>query len=450
MPAADNAEAMSEPPATGTSRESAGASLRAELERLAREYDDLPPEAILKEALLTAGLAFTQRALRHCADSKRKSYFIFSFDRVPIASLAHQENLRAPEEIRFSGGPAGHRPTVVSVRVNPESPLEIDLGADGLELRLGREVVAALEVLPNPPYYERTLTSGQPVDEVAPTIEWGYLIYLTVYRKCQYFGFKEECRFCDLNENYRQQVAAGRPYRTVKPIEEVLEALALIAGTDDLSRAYTITGGSITRHLRGMTEAEFYASYARAIEGRFPGRWIGKMVTQALPEKEQWLFREAGIRIYHPNYEVWDPDLFEKLCPGKAAYVGRREWFRRILAARDVFGAANVIPNFVAGIEMAKPHGFSSVADALASTGEGLEWFMSQGVMPRFTTWCPEPLSTLGRDQGPAPLEYHVGLLRIWRDTHARHRLPVPEGYGPPGPGRALFSVSSFMDVIRS
>jgi hypothetical protein len=75
---------------------------------------------------------------------------------------------------------------------------------------------------------------------------------------------------------------------------------------------------------------------------------------------------------------------------------------------------------------------------------------MSKGVVPRFTTWCPEPLSVLGRDQGPAPLEYHVGLLQTWRETHRRHALPVPPGYGAPGPGHAVFSVSAFMDVLSA
>ena len=64
--------------------------------------------------------------------------------------------------------------------------------------------------------------------ETAPTIQWGYLIYLTVLRLCQYFGAKEECGFCDINHNWRQHKREGRPYTGVKPIEDVLEALALI------------------------------------------------------------------------------------------------------------------------------------------------------------------------------------------------------------------------------
>jgi len=429
----------------------------AELARVEREFADLPPEALLKEDLLRLGIAFDEEALRHCADTKTKSYFIFSFDMVPIADMERGENLRAPEEIRFSGGERGYRPTTVSVRVNPASPYRAAVRGGALRIACGARELADVELLPVPEYYRRALASGQPVHEVAPTIEWGYLIYLTVYRKCQYFGFQEECRFCDINENYRQQVKAGRPYRTVKPLDEVLEALAIIAETSTRAHAYTLTGGSITKTLQGQSEADFYAAYARAIEERFPGRWISKVVAQALPEDEQRKFKDAGVSIYHPNYEVWDARLFDLLCPGKASYVGREEWHRRILAGRDIFGAESVIPNFVAGIEMSKPHGFTDPREAVASTAEGLDWFMSRGVCPRFTVWCPEPLSQLvleregaGDSQPAAPLEYHAGLLRAWRDTHKKHRLPVPPGYGPPGAGNALFSVSSFMDVIGS
>jgi hypothetical protein len=39
-------------------------------------------------------------------------------------------------------------------------------------------------------------------------------------------------------------------------------------------------------------------------------------------------------------------------------------------------------------------------------------------------------------------------LLQVYRDTLARHNLAPPPGYGPPGAGQAIFSVSSFMDVL--
>lgn len=418
------------------------------VEKLARTFPDIPIEAIFKEDLLRRGMAWSAAALEVAGRSKRKAYFIFSFDMVPISQMEQDENTKAPEEVRLSGGPYGLKPVVVSVRLNPRSPYRVEMRDDSLVLDLDGTPVAAVGLQRSPAYYAHTLSNGKPITDICPTIEWGYLLYLTVFRLCQYFGAGEECQFCDINENYRQQKQAGRPYTAVKSVEEVLEALEVIAATDSDSRAYTVTGGSITGMLEGKSEAEFYAQYPDAIERRFPGRWISKVVVQALPRDDVQRFRDAGVRIYHPNYEVWDERLFGIYCAGKARHVSHADWVRRILDAAEVFGPANVIPNFVAGIEMARPAGFATVDEAIASTSEGLDFFMSHGVSPRFTTWCPEPLSLLGREQEGAPLEYHVRLLQVYRDTRAKHRLPPLPGYGDPGLGKAVFSVSAFMDVL--
>jgi len=337
---------------------------------------------------------------------------------------------------------------IVSVRLNPASPYRVESDSGSLVLKAEGQTVAAVELQKSPEYYDRTLPSGKPIADIAPTIEWGYLLYLTAFRLCQYFGAQEECQFCDINENYRQQKKSGRPYTLVKSVEEVIEALEIIVSSNDESKAYTVTGGSITGFLEGKSEIDFYVRYPEAIEKRWPRRWISKVVVQALPKDEVQRLYDAGVQVYHPNFEIWDKRLFELYCPGKARQVGRDEWVRRILDSASVFGADKVIPNFVAGVEMAPPAGFETVDEAVASTSEGLEFFMSHGISPRFTTWCPEPMSVLGKDQRGAPLEYHVRLLRAYRDLRANYKLPAPIGYGEPGLGKAVFSVSSFMDVI--
>jgi hypothetical protein len=423
-------------------------SALAEIEALANSYPDIPIEAIFKEDLLRQGMAWSKEALEVAAASKRKAYFIFSFDMVPISGMSQSENLKAPEEIRLAGGPFFFRPVVVSVRLNPASPYCVEYDDGNLALKLQGRPVAHVALQSPPEYYKRALSSGKPVSEIAPTIEWGYLVYLTVFRLCQYFGAQDECRFCDINENYRQQKKSGRPYTSVKTVEEVLEALEIIAATDSESKAYTVTGGSITGKLEGLEEIDFYVRYPEAIEKRFPGRWISKAVVQPMPKQDVQRLKDAGVRIYHPNFEIWDRRLFEILCAGKARYIGYDEHMKRIIEATTVFGARNVIPNFVAGVEMSRPDGFATIEEALESTGKGLDFFMSHGVVPRFTTWCPEPMSVLGSTQGGVPLAYHVGLLKRYRDTLARHRLSPPPGYGDPGIGNAIFSVSSFMDVL--
>jgi hypothetical protein len=423
-------------------------SALASIEELASAYPDVPIEAIVKEDLLRRGMAWSKGALDVAALCKPKAYFICSFDVVPITGMNQGENSRAPEEVRLSGGPYAFHPIVVSVRLNPTSPYRIEACDELLELRLDGHLIANVELQRSPLYYQRTLASGKPIIDIAPTIEWGYLLYLAVFRLCQYFGEQEECQFCDINENFRQQKKSGRPYTSVKSVEEILEALEIIASLDGDSKAYTVTGGSITSTLEGKPEIDFYARYPEAIEKRFPGKWIGKIVVQALPKDQVKRLHDTGVQIYHPNYEVWDRRLFEILCAGKARYIGREEWIRRILDAATIFSPERVIPNFVAGVEMAQPAGFASVEDAIASTAEGLDFFMSHGISPRFTTWCPEALSVAGKNRKGAPLEYHVRLLRIYRDTRAKYKLPAPPGYGEPGLGRAVFSVSSFMDML--
>lgn len=422
-----------------------------ELQRLEREYRQIPFEAILKQDVLRLGLAFEESSLKG-ASFKAKDYFIFTFDHVPLSEQDAGIRFKVPEEIRVEGGPFQLLPTVISVRVSPDSPYIVKGTPDGPALFLGEERIGSVGFPPVPAWYDRKTASGKLPGEVAPVIEWGYLIYLTAFRNCQYFGKDEECAYCDINHNYRQQKGEGRPYTGVKDVSDILEVLSWIAETDTnrIAKAYTITGGSVTTQLRGKGEVDFYLEYASAIESRFPGRWIGKIVTQAWEKEEVRKFKEAGIRIYHPNYEVWDPELFKKICPGKERTIGRDTWIRRILDSTEVMGPENVIPNFVGGVELAKPYGFLTVDEAIRSTAEGLDFFMSHGVAPRFTTWCPEPFTTLSTlsDQTPPPLEYFCKLLTVWKETHEKYKLPVPPGYGDPGPGRAVFSVSAFMDII--
>ena len=103
-------------------------------------FAHIPPEAVLKEDLLRTGINFDDSALTHNleGDVKPKSYFIFSFDQKPLASLGEAAKRRPPEEIALTGGPYALRRTIVSVRVNPDSPYRAHRSESGA-LRLALE-----------------------------------------------------------------------------------------------------------------------------------------------------------------------------------------------------------------------------------------------------------------------------------------------------------------------
>src|SRR3954471_11194311 len=162
---------------------------RTELvESLMARFAHVPREAVVKEDLLRTGIAFDDSALTDNLDGevKPKSYFIFSFDQKPLAQLGEAARRRPPEELALSGGPYALRRTIVSGRVTPASPSEFAVGEDGvLRLSLDGREIADAGLPPMPEYYRHELANGKTVMETAPTIQWGYLIYLTVLRLCQ-------------------------------------------------------------------------------------------------------------------------------------------------------------------------------------------------------------------------------------------------------------------------
>lgn len=427
----------------------------SELESFFGKYGSfINNEAILKEDILRSGVSFDE--ISGNENFSGKSYFIFSFN---VDNDSDVINRKYPEEIALSGGPYGLRRTIISVRINKSSPYRIRFDAGSglhrlyLEDDSGSNFIADVSFSPEKSYMLAKTPSGKSVRDVAPTIEWGYLIYLAVFRMCQYFEDQTECAFCDMNSNYTTQKKANKGYSAVKSVEDILGALSIIdASEDSAAGAYTLTGGSIIDEVgfKGDSEIDFYVRFLEAIEDKFRGRWTSKVVVQAHTRENLARLKKAGAYIYHTNFEVWDKNIFEKVCPGKAKFIGRDEWIKRIIDAVEIFGDYRVIPNFVAGVELSGPHGFGTVDEAVASSAEGLEFFMSKNVIPRYTTWCPEKTSRLGKlGNHAAPLEYYVKLLMKWHEIRLKYGLPVPEGYGAAGPGRAEFSVSAFMDAFK-
>ncbi len=423
----------------------------AELEFFVQKYgSSVNPEAIVKEDILRQGVSFGK--VNEEENFSGKSYFIFSFD---VDNGGGVINKKYPEEIAVKNGPYNLKRTIVSVRINKSSPYKIKAGrgSDGYGLYLDGIYMGDVSFSPEKSYMLKKTDSGKSVRDVAPTIEWGYLIYLAVFRICQYFENHNECAFCDMNHNYVNQKKSNKDYSAVKSVEDIISALSIIESSEDSKAgAYTLTGGSIIgpAGLNGDAEIDFYVRFLEAIEEKFRGRWLSKVVVQAHTAENLKRLKSAGAYIYHTNFEVWDKNLFEKICPGKSKFIGRDEWVKRIAGAVPVFGEYKVIPNFVAGVELSKPFGFESISDAINSTAEGLEFFMSKNIIPRYTTWCPEKTSQLGKlGNSSAPLEYYVRLLLKWHELRYKYSLPVPEGYGAAGAGRAEFSVSAFMDAFK-
>lgn len=420
-----------------------------------QKYTDVNKEVIIKEDILRLGVSFTQKALEESAKFATKSYYLFSYDAMDVDDMKKQEFLKAPECFKFKGGPYDLRPSnnKTCLEKPEKTPYEIDYADDKLQLFWERNYLAEVELREKPPYYRHKLPDGTPYSDVAASVFWGYLTFCTILRSCQFWGAKEECVFCDINTNAKKQSKTGRPFMIHKSIEDVVTVLDTIFNKErePINHTIFLTGGAIYRdslQLKNRNTIEFYAEYVRAIREKIGSRWCIHLQTTALTKAECKLLKEAGVNCHHANIEVWDKDLFEKYCPGKAAKVGRDEWIKRVCDSVDVFGEGCVVPTFVSGCEMARPWGFEKWEDAVGSMKEAWEVLMSHGVTPRSSSWIIEPNSVLGQyDQPPIPLDYFIENDISWYETWKKYNLPPIYNFSPMGPGRSLSINSGHLDM---
>ena len=369
----------------------ASASETEYLEWHLRNYEDMPREVILKMDLLRVGHWFTDAALELASDALVKSYRLISYDLIPMKDMKRKEYRKTPEWFAIRGGHLGLRPVIVQTTLDPSSPYVIDVIDGQVRLLLDGHDLCDVS-FPKPlKYYTRSFEDGTKYHEI---IAFGY--FATVFRNCQYWGPDEECRFCDINVNVRQ-MKESRDFTFNTPVKPV---------------AYV---------------AEVARSIEQALKWGGHRRYIN-IQTNAKDKETMKRYRAAGVDCHHANMEVWDKRLFEWINPGKARRIGWDKWVRWMFESVEVLGEGNARPNFVCGVELARPHGFDNIHDAIKSTSDGVEFMMQHGVFPRFNQWRREPGSDLvSQNEQPAiPLEFYIQIMRRYYESWTKYRLPFP------------------------
>lgn len=415
------------------------------IEKYFDENTDFPREVILKEDILKHGINFTDNALLN-SKFQEKAYFLFTFD-VDKPDKVKSKSKIIPQEFKIKNGIYNLRNTIIQSRYDSNSPYKIDFIDNGLKLLLNNKIIADVEFVPEHDYYKYNLNDGTRIDEIAPAIYWGQTLDITVFRICEYWGLNEECKFCDINENFRSWGFLRKDVGAVIDPEKVAEAIS-IASKDNNVKRYLITGGSIKNHEK---EFNFYIKYINDVESMLDRNLPSRLNIEAINNIDylQKLY-DAGVDYYHPNLEIFDKKLFSFVSPGKDKFIGYDEWLNAIFKANKIFGTGNVSPNFVAGAELLRynNNGFNTIDDALNSTINGIRYLMENGVTPKFDSLAVEPLSWYGKYYNiDIPLYYYIKLYRKYYEYKKMYGLPYPNGLGEGGTGKSKVPASAFMDL---
>ena len=95
---------------------------------------------------------------------------------------------------------------------------------------------------------------------------------------------------------------------------------------------------------------------------------------------------------------------------------------KRTVEAVEVFGTGKVFTQVVAGAELASPHGFSSIEEALESNFEACEFYAKNGVIFLSTIWRPHRAAKLGFQPMP-PLDYYIRLAKGLHEIRRQYGL---------------------------
>ncbi len=389
------------------------------IEILCKRFPDVHPNIVLKTDILRQGIDIGKAATENFLqrdDLLWKGFRLFSYDRKTTKVYGD----KVPLLLRLEDG------CNIQVRTNPDSPYLLDFVDGEFVIRENNEIIARkIWFERKPRWYDMRTKDGIQM----PAIVQGIcgLLFVTMSKYCELWNTGDQCLFCDINATLRDQKTGGEDVVARVEPEVLAEVIQTALHVDHHFSWLQLTAGTILDKYRGQTELEFFCTRLNAVREKLQV-WIPTTVQIAPYDDEGWKrLHDTGIGSVQSNIEVWDKNLFAWICPGKDKFIGYDEWIKRTIRAVDFWGPGTVNPNFVLGVEMAKPYGFEDVSSAVESTSNGWDFLMSHGVLPRFNTLTVEPGSTFGKDQQqPPPLEYFIEVQKAYTELRWKHNFDPP------------------------
>jgi len=263
---------------------------------------------------------------------------------------------------------------------------------EGLDDAPRRVVV---EVHPAPQFYASRTVSGTPMHRIAE--RRGRILVVTPLGRCGYSLVGRPCTFCI--EGGRPATASGAAITPADVVEAVSAAVreapvdVVLFNTDS---AEGDDGG-----------VAFLAPYIQAVR-----RHVHVLIAAQLhpPRSVEWVDRSYALGLDAISYglEIFDAEIFGRLCVGRARYIGRDRYLEMLARAVTVFPRGAVWSELVVGVE------------PVEQTATGIEMLADIGVVPVLSI----PRSPHGFSHRPTP-EDVSRLVRHLAEASEAHHVPI-------------------------
>ena len=383
------------------------------------KYPDVPRLVVIKTDVQRRGVHYTENAL------SALDPLLHSVTGTHIFGARDGKYAIRPESLLLRDGSS-----IITTPTPPDqNPYTVDLLDGKPYLFDGDQAIEPVDYWPAPAFYSKTSLSGVPMKNIVSVRPQRLNIF--PYRYCTFWNNGNGCAFCDIVNQLKKGKDELQIPAKLDPVE-VGEVIGEALREPGRFSAVFLTSGSIVSGAQPFDdEIDYYIAILKEVgknfrTPKFPSQMIGTAFTKTQLER---LYAETGLMSYTANIEVLDENLFNKLCPGKAEWIGYREWKKRLVDAVEVFGRGRVNTGIVAGIELSTPHGFKTEDEALEHTLSEAEDLASKGVGSVFIVWSPRPDTVLGVQKN-ASLEYYVRLARGFHELRIKYKLPIDhDGY---------------------
>jgi hypothetical protein len=250
-----------------------------------------------------------------------------------------------------------------------------------------------------PSWYRRETSRDLPMSKVG-VLQGTYLgIYINPV--CAFWNYSPRlnCRFCTTGRN------VGGADSAVKTLDDVVETCH--AAKDESGVTFVHFNGGF-QGSRGLSAAE---PYVRAVKENV-GLLVGLQLT---PEKGFTRYdRLIDLGVDHFSFclELFDPEWFARICPGKARTIGQSLFLEAMDYCAGRLPRGAVSGEIIAGLE------------PIDKTLEAIERIASVGAFPTVCVFRPTVGSDM-EDWPPPDFDDMRRVLAAVYDACRRHRVPI-------------------------